>query len=579
MSDTETPRPAAPCTSAPRQLIVLNDGTNNNLTGGTQDTHVVKLCELLRQYPEADRLIYYDAGVGNPGELPGATSVEKLRRKADRISGLAFGRGVFENVAQAYRFLMFNYVPGDEVFILGFSRGAFSARSVAGLVNTFGIAQPQFEPMIATLLYAYFSDRGDAKWQAIAAQARRLFAAQAAQRVELQFVGVWDTVASVGMPPFGLRITARPDLQHKNFLHVRQALALDELRAQFKPRLYAENNGPLVTATGRVGSVKQLWFRGAHGDIGGGYPPEESALADLPLAWLLSEAVQSAGLKLGALRSEADFLAAAQSLRGAAPVLELYDHGELHDSAWWALTGMAQRTTTQVELDEGAPIPVIPEEHPSVQTISDSGALHCVWHGTRPWRPLIVSALMIPVLMIWLGLLLNGFARSNAGWWSDALQAVLWWPDHLASNARFAWWQLQAIYPLVDDLAARQFASPRWAAAWDLALIVSYAYFLARCASWAFWRRTGLRRAGDKVDVWLTRLGKALPLMVIADVAEDVLTVLTITLARQDLPVLAGFSGFAMALASVAKFVGLAGVVALVLCGLRPRAAPECAPA
>jgi uncharacterized protein (DUF2235 family) len=82
-----------------RQLVVLCDGTNNNLTGGVKDTHVIALAEMLRASPDEERVVFYDPGVGNPGEVPGTTLWDKLRRGIERVDGLAFGRGVFDNIA------------------------------------------------------------------------------------------------------------------------------------------------------------------------------------------------------------------------------------------------------------------------------------------------------------------------------------------------------------------------------------------------------------------------------------------------------------------------------------------------
>ena len=192
--------------SSARQLVVFCDGTNNNLTGGRNDTNTVKLCELLAGSADAAQLVYFDPGVGNPAELPGATLVDGWRRWSERL---------------------------------------------AGLVNQFGILQPHMESMVITLVHGYFSDRrlDPAAARGITAQTARLFVAPDARNVELQFVGVWDTVASVGMWPFSARFTALPTVGGKRFRHVRQALALDQHRAQFKPRAYADANGDYLSAT------------------------------------------------------------------------------------------------------------------------------------------------------------------------------------------------------------------------------------------------------------------------------------------------------------------------------------------
>ena len=164
--------------STPRQIVLCCDGTNNNLTGGENDTNVVRLCHLLRQHGDTRQLVFYDPGVGNPGELPGATVWDSINRYGERLAGLAFGRGVYENMAECYQFLMSSYQPGDEIYVFGFSRGAFTARSVAGRVNMFGILQPHMVSMVPSLLHVYFSDRGSRGDSArrIARQATQLFA-------------------------------------------------------------------------------------------------------------------------------------------------------------------------------------------------------------------------------------------------------------------------------------------------------------------------------------------------------------------------------------------------------------------
>ena len=143
-----------------RQLIICCDGTNNNLTGRVRDTNVTKLCELFA--PDANaQLLYYDPGVGNPGLLPGASLTDQFSRFSERLYGLAFGKGVYENIAQAYLFLMRHYQPGDQIFLLGFSRGAFTARSIGGLVTQFGLLRPAMDDLVPTLQHIYFSDQ---KW-------------------------------------------------------------------------------------------------------------------------------------------------------------------------------------------------------------------------------------------------------------------------------------------------------------------------------------------------------------------------------------------------------------------------------
>ena len=556
--------------SSARQLVVFCDGTNNNLTGGRNDTNTVKLCELLAGSADGAQLVFYDPGVGNPAELPGSTLVDGWHRWSERLAGLAFGRGVYENIAESYLFLMRNYRSGDEIYIFGFSRGAFTARSVAGLVNQFGILQPHMESMVITLVHVYFSDRSldPAAARGIAAQTARLFVAPDARNVELQFVGAWDTVASVGMWPFSARFTALPTVGGKRFRHVRQALALDEHRAQFKPRAYADANGDYLTVNGNPASLEQRWFNGAHCDIGGGYRPERSGISNRAFAWLVSEAV-SCGLRLEAggqpLATEHAVLAA---LAPAAPLARPVVHSELHTTCLWALTGMALRDSTRVVMDNGQVVMVPPVEHPSVAANALRYPQDTTWAQGRSSRWFWLCLCLVPLLCLVLGQTLSHGASSQA-WWRD----LLGWPGQaghwLMQDLHFARWQLLWWRDPGISAGLAQFASPRWAVVADLALIAACTYVLAWLSVAGFARQAGVRRAGDPATAWLNCLGWALPLAVFSDIAEDIATWTVVTLVDNQLILLATLAGVVMAVAALLKFVGLAGV--LVLCCLPAR--------
>lgn len=557
-----------------RQLIVLCDGTNDNLTGGETDTNVVKLAELLSRFPDRQRITFYDPGVGNPGELPGTTIVDKLQRVRERVVGLAFGRGVYENIADAYRFLMHNWRERDQLYFFGFSRGAFAARSLAGLVNQFGILRPHMESMLPTLLHIYFSNRVDTRWKRISAQAKRLFARGASRQAEIHFIGVWDTVAAVGMWPMTLRITASADLNGKSFVHVRQALALDEQRAQFVPRMYASSNGPHQTRNGNAGSLVQLWFRGSHGNVGGGYAAGESVLSDQALVWIVGEAVRM-GLRMGPAESrlvdEAAIGAAVEALPPVPEMREPLVHSPLQQNAWWALTGMTQRDTTHVNVEDVGATEITAHEHPSVARTLVPGMAVSQWLRPRKSMGMWFCLLSLPLWVLALGQLLHGFQASGGGILADlqlmATQALA----YLRADLLFQAWQLTGLVPPLWQQMAIGFASPRLALLFDFGFIVCYAYVLAYWASWAFARRSGWRRANEPVSPWLNRLGWALPMTVGCDVLENVLTWATLTLWHSSLSGLATLTAAAMTVASAAKLIGLGGVLILIVRGLAPR--------
>jgi len=148
-------RPAP--SSQTRQLVLLLDGTNNTLTGRIRDTNVLKLYEHLNRCADGSQTLYYDPGVGAPDSLPSTGVLDQAGRWVQRIYGLAYGRGIYENIRDAYLFLMRNWQPGDEIWLFGFSRGAFTARSISGMVHLFGIIDAQHESLLPTLLRVYFA--------------------------------------------------------------------------------------------------------------------------------------------------------------------------------------------------------------------------------------------------------------------------------------------------------------------------------------------------------------------------------------------------------------------------------------
>lgn len=551
----------------PRQLILCCDGTNNNLTGGHNDTNVVKLCRLLAARDDDAQTVFYDPGVGNPGELPGATQWDKLRRSVQRCAGLAFGRGVYENMSECYHFLMTHYRPGDQICVFGFSRGAFTARSVAGLVNQFGILRPHMVSMLPTLLHVYFAERGltEQRRQAIAADATALFAAQEAQRVEVHFVGVWDTVASVGMWPFAARFTASATVHGKRFRHVRQALALDEHRAQFAPRLYLDDNGDFRTQSGQAGTLQQLWFRGAHCDVGGGYTAGETGLSDAALCWLLSEA-SHCGVRLGPDPDVALTEAQVRHLLIGPDVapLPVRVHSELRRTPLWALTGMSVRTPALAESDGAAPRRLQAQAHPIVAQQAARFPQDTAWR--RHARPLnhllhlLPWCLALVFLYVAVGQLL---VRDGPppGIWPSLQHAWQYWPAYVRAQLDMAGWQLGgwAVGGLQQGLTA--FSSPRWAMAWDVAFIAVYAHWLATFATSAFARLAGLRQVDDGAPPRLLRwLGWALPLAVLADLAENAATWATLTLVHEGVGTLAVLAAVAMSVLSALKWAGLLGV-------------------
>jgi len=582
---------------APRQLIVCCDGTNNNLTGWLIDTNVTKLCALLDPDGQDQRL-YYDPGVGNPGQLPGATWVDTLRREVERLSGLAFGQGVYENIAEGYAFLMENYREGDQIFLFGFSRGAFTARSIGGLVTQFGLLRPEARALIPTLLHTYFADRPKdaakrAHYHAITDQVSGLFCSGQSRQAWVWFVGVWDTVASVGFPLIGQQaITAKPSLIGKRIRHVRQALALDEHRRAFEPRCYIVDPTYDYAAQGQ--SIAQVWFPGSHADVGGGYAPDESGLSNAALAWMLQEAV-GCGLRL-----KAGLQTPAGGLDDAALCSRLADcrppspaqtqptdegqarrivHAETYDTPWWALGGLKLRDATRNPDWDQPDRPVTPVEPPGGDRAALRFPAQSAWARRRPLRGLVLAVTALLTCALLAGLALGSptwpAARDPAALWHWAQAAVC---AALNANAELTRWQLGWLGALDPAAAAPgPQAQVGWALLVDLPLIVAYAYLLARGTSRAFAQVARLRRATSPDRLLLNLLGGAAGLAVVADLVENGATWLTWSQITWDACGVASAAapayvfGLAMTIACVAKWLGLLGGLALMGWGLLVR--------
>lgn len=283
-------------TQWPRQLVLLMDGTGNTLTGGHSDTNVLKTHMTLAGLDFSQQSLYYSSGVGANSRVVSSGILGKLIGFARRIPGLAVGDGVIDNIASAYSFLLEKYQEGDEIYIFGFSRGAFAALCLADIVTDYGLIRDTHSNMVDQVLALYFTpqteqnsrDRSNRSYQA-----RRFFAHE--RKVKIKFLGLWDAVASVGIPLISYLDHPRPPTAaHLEVSHIRHALALHEYRRPYEARCFPEAN--FVDATADK-SLVQKWFRGAHCDVGGGYPSDEDRLSDVPLRWMWHQAYEC-GLRI-----------------------------------------------------------------------------------------------------------------------------------------------------------------------------------------------------------------------------------------------------------------------------------------
>lgn len=269
----------------PKRLVICCDGTWNTpdqeKEGGPAPTNVVKVAKALAPY-DADGMeqrVFYHSGVGT--------------RPGEHLRGGLFGFGLSHDIRDAYRYLVNTYEPGDELFFFGFSRGAFTARSIVGLIHNSGILRREHAHRIKAA-YSLYRSRSDRKHPK--STEALLFRRTYSYEPRIRFVGVWDTVGSLGIPLSGFRLinlVNRRWLFHDTALNSSvdaafQGLAIDEQRGPFRPTMWQAPK----PGTKRL---EQVWFTGVHSDVGGGYAREECALSDISLLWMVDRA-NSCGL-------------------------------------------------------------------------------------------------------------------------------------------------------------------------------------------------------------------------------------------------------------------------------------------
>jgi uncharacterized protein (DUF2235 family) len=227
-------------------------------------------------------------------EPPGTLTTTK--RWVTKGLGLAFGWGLEADIRDPYVFLMNQFEEGDFVFLFGFSRGAYTVRAVAALLHMYGLIRPGNEPLVPyairmmmaiTSLREKDPEKNRPELDRYFAMARDFRDHFCRKDCNPYFIGVWDTVSSVGWieSPVRLPYTSNnPDIQIG-----RHAIAIDERRAFFRSNLWHPS------ADGGPNDIKQVWFPGVHADVGGGYPEAESGLAKIALQWMLTEG-KNAGL-------------------------------------------------------------------------------------------------------------------------------------------------------------------------------------------------------------------------------------------------------------------------------------------
>ena len=334
----------------PKNIVICCDGTGNEINSNL--SNVLKLFRVLVK--DADQRVFYHPGVGTIGLQ---STWQRLKQETYGVFSLATGAGLDEDILAAYRFLCETYRSGDRVWLFGFSRGAYTVRVLAAFIHVIGLLPPDQIDLSGYALSVYKNasetshgtdDKArnflDAAWQV-----RRV---AGGYLIPIEFMGVWDTVASVIVPrqdkfllDLQTLVFTRTNPSVKKF---RQAMAIDERRRMFRLNRWVEPQNfrpdPFDPSSEVAQDIRQVWFAGVHGDVGGGYPEIESGLSKYPLLWMIAQA-KAAGLRVD--DSMVDHLGWGWPRPGSHQVyVPPSPTAQLHDSltgAWWILEFLPKR--------------------------------------------------------------------------------------------------------------------------------------------------------------------------------------------------------------------------------------------
>ncbi|KXT01627.1 hypothetical protein AC578_8024 [Pseudocercospora eumusae] len=266
-----------------RNIIVALDGTGDQFD--SDNSNIVHLVSCLKK-SDPSQVSYYQSGIGT---YDGGGLSNGMNAAVD----MAVGSGLGVHIRDAYRYLMQTYKEGDKICLFGFSRGAYTARCLAGMIHKVGLL-PAHNVAQVPFAYQYYKDDSDEGWK-MSADFKKTFSIN----VNVYFVGVFDSVASVGFIPRKLPLSSTPTNRSVYFRH---AMALDERRAKFKACRYRERTGfgskaewKVMAEEGDASSVStdvhEVWFTGCHADVGGGAVKNEvrHKLSQIPLRWMIRQ--------------------------------------------------------------------------------------------------------------------------------------------------------------------------------------------------------------------------------------------------------------------------------------------------
>jgi uncharacterized protein (DUF2235 family) len=254
-----------------KNIVIFADGTGQE-GGRGNNTNVYKLFNMVADRTK-EQIVFYDRGLGTGWR---------------KVSGNMFGAGMDQNIKECYTFIFEHYLAGDKIYLIGFSRGAATVRSLSSFIHYFGIL-PQSRPELIDEAYDIYMIKNTKKRLK---KAKEFIDRNHTMWTHIEFIGVWDTVSALGIPIKSVDVAFQsvPFMRHNyhdfrlspSVKYAYQALAIDDYRDTFHPVVW-ENEKE------RYQEIEQVWFVGSHTDIGGGYKEQE--ISDIPLHWMTVKAI------------------------------------------------------------------------------------------------------------------------------------------------------------------------------------------------------------------------------------------------------------------------------------------------
>ncbi|KAF8540123.1 hypothetical protein BDD12DRAFT_777466 [Trichophaea hybrida] len=373
----------------PSKLVLCFDGTGNKFSGDSSDTNIVKLYQMLDRSAKG-QFHYYQPGIGTYSASEGSINAGifgSIKRWFSQMVDQGIGTTFDHHVMAGYKFVMRYYKPGDLIYIFGFSRGAFTARFLARMITEIGLLSKGNEEMVPFAYRSYQEYEQGSEFKTL--EDSRKFMNNFKDTfcrlgVEIHFLGLFDTVNSVGIFEVPFARKKYLPVYAPGADHIRHAVSVDERRLKFKAALFRHDDDSIIE-NAKDKDVKEVWFPGNHGDIGGGWSTTvegDVQLSDVALEWMLKE-IDQLPEKLAFNHRHAEFLDRVKEKRSTAIETSMcHDALSFHKGwtwsqvlFWWLLEVLP--IFKRLELEGGKWVPTYwPPNLGSTRDLPSNAVLH-----------------------------------------------------------------------------------------------------------------------------------------------------------------------------------------------------------